>query len=599
LSQLIPLQPEPQGAYEFCGFTLDLRRMCVWHGSTPILMEPRAFDVLTYLITHKDQLVSQDELLGAIWKETFVTPNAVTRTVAQIRKLFGDDARNPHIIQTVSKRGYRFIASVAELRAGAEPPSGVPAAVRGSGLSIAVLPFVNLSVATGDEYLVEGLAEEILNTLTHVPNLTVMARHSAFAFRSTDRNLRDIGRRLGVRTLLEGSLRRSGDRVRIAVQLVDTVTEHQIWSERYERNITDVFSMQDEISSAIVAALVPKLLSQRPASTAYRTENVDAWHAYLKSRYHLSKMNLDALVLSQAFSEEAIRRDPGYAAAHTQLAECLLTAAIFGAKPATEAVPRAKTAALTALALNDNESGAYAVLAHIAGEYEHNWESALERCYRALQCQPLSVQIRRSCAQFVLWPLHRYGEVRRVIEPAIAADPLSPMPRFVLAMNLLGERSWTRAIEEMNALLEFDARFWPPLVALGVAYTISGCIPDAIVASERGLSAAPWNAFSIGLLAGNYERSGDAARARAVLDQLGKLPVAGVRALGQAVFSLVRSDFTRAADQFNEVIQSRYPLAAYYFAWMSLFEGFPESPGVRGLRMSLGLPASAISSGVS
>ena len=330
---------------------------------------------------------------------------------------------------------------------------------------------------------------------------------------------------------------------------------------------------------------------ERHSGLHVRPENPEAWHAYLKSRYHLSTMNRDALVLSQTCAEEAIRQDPLYAAAHCALAECLLQTAVFGMKPASEIVLQARTAALAALALYDEEPVAHGLLARIAGEYEHNWESALDHCYRALNCRPLPPDVRRVCAQFVLWPLRRYGEVRTAIGPAPIEDPLSPMPRFVRAMNLLAERSWTRAIEEMNALLEFDARFWPPLVALGVAYTINGRIADAIVASERGLSNAPWNAFSIGLLAGNYERSGDAGRVRTVLDQLWKLPVAGMRALGQAVFALVCSDFAQAADHFNEVIQSRYPLAAYYFVLMSLFDGFPESPGVRKLSIGMGLPA--------
>ena len=244
--------------------------------------------------------------------------------------------------------------------------------------SIAVLPFVNLSKDAENDYFSDGLSEEILDALARVPGLRVTARTSAFAFRGQQQDVRRIGELLGVGTVLEGGVRRAADRVRVTVRLVDARSGYHLWSARFDRAMTDVFAVQDEIAAAIVDTLALKLL---PATKAppRQTSNVNAYHAYLKSRYHFGKLTPQRLAAARAHALEAIALDPSYAAAYTALADCLIQTAIYGIQPGTEVVPQARTAALQAVALDEGDAAAHMLLARIAGEHDHDWDEALRR----------------------------------------------------------------------------------------------------------------------------------------------------------------------------------------------------------------------------
>ena len=304
------------------------------------------------------------------------------------------------------------------------------------GNSIAVLPFLNLSEDKENEYFSDGLAEEILNLLTCVKGLRVTARTSAFAFRGSAQDVRKIGEILNVRTILEGSVRRSGNRVRVTAQLIDTGDGYHLWSDRYDREVTDMFAVQDDIARAIVDRLKLRFAGHNPIAVR-QTANLDAYDAYLKGRYHAATVTPAAAVRARKHFEDAIALDPSFAPAYSGLAKSLFISVQFGLQAGSELMPQVKTAALKAIALDETDSEAHALLGLVAGAFDYDWTEALRRSALALACEPQTSEVRHFCAQFILIPLRRFDEAIALLEPVLMADPLSPLPRKTMAEALV------------------------------------------------------------------------------------------------------------------------------------------------------------------
>ena len=467
--------------------------------------------------------------------------------------------------------------SAAELLNALRDIRDEPRRRRRDSQTLAVLPFANVGGDKENDYFSEGLAEEILTALSGLPELSVTARTSAFAFRGKDEDVRRIGEALGVRTVLQGSVRRAGNRVRVTTQLVDTTSGFQRWSARYDAAMDDVFEVQDEIASSIVEKLQVGLASRKMA--VRHPTSVEAWHAYLKSRYHFGKLSPQRLALSRAAAEEAIALDPTFAAAYAQLAECFIQTAVYGLRPSAEMLPLAREAAAKAAALDEAEPNAQMTLARIAGEYEGNWSEALRRCRLALAVEKVTPVVRALCAQYVLWPMGRYDEMNEAVRPAVAADPLSPMPRFVLAQAAFTSGDRVRAIEEIRAVVELHEHFWPGFLALATMHVLMGEVDPAIVTLEKSMSVAPWQSSTIGMLAGCYVKKGMRERGLQLLKQLDAPEFSLLRGLGDTTYSFVLGDYETAARHMKAVIEAKYPVAVFYTSWLALEGGFREAVG--------------------
>lgn len=258
--------------------------------------------------------------------------------------------------------------------------------------SVAVLPFANLSGDKENEYFSDGLADEILTALTRVPGLRVIARTSSFALRGKDQDVREIGARLNVSALLEGSVRKSGGRIRVAAQLVSTADGCHLWSERYDRQLTDVFAIQDGISAAIVEAMRPRLVGAAPPVRRH-TENLAAYNLYLKARYCGNRGTEEALAESKKCFEEAIALDPDYALAYVGLAEQCWENAYWGLCTPREAARISMPLVLRALELDDTLATAHAVLGVFRGAFEYDWAEAEREFHRALELAPASPSV--------------------------------------------------------------------------------------------------------------------------------------------------------------------------------------------------------------
>ncbi|HEY7189025.1 MAG TPA: protein kinase, partial [Vicinamibacterales bacterium] len=344
---------------------------------------------------------------------------------AEPRALEAPAALERIVNRCLSKQPRDRFQSMAEVSVALERSVEKPP---GQHASIAVLPFANMSRSPDDEFFSDGLAEELINLLAHIPSLKVTARTSAFAFRGKEQDIRKIANALGVRTILEGSVRRAGSRIRVTAQLIDAEDGCHLWSERYDRELTDVFAIQDEIAAAIAEALQMKLaVAPRPY-----IPNLAAYEAFLQGRHHWAKLTPESFARSRECFERAVALDPQFAAARSALAEHFFALAANGLMPLHEATPLARAGALGALEIDPLLPDAHALLGLLAVFNDYDWTEAARRFQLALKHQPVPPRIRWLHGQY----LAAIGEYRAAIAAltlALQDDPLHLLCRTHLA----------------------------------------------------------------------------------------------------------------------------------------------------------------------
>ena len=349
--------------------------------------------------------------------------------------------------------------------------AGLSVLTKQEAASIAVLPFVNLSADPDNEYFSDGLAEEIINVLAKVPELRVIARASAFAFRGGGQDLRTIGNRLRVGTILEGSVRRSGNRIRITAQLINVADESHLWSERYDREIADVFDIQDDISHAIANALKIKF-----AAGQHRPANIEAFQCYLKGLYWYQRYNQESLTKAKDAFEQALGHDPGYAPAYAGLAVFYYGLGALSIRRMIEMAPLAKSAAGQALLLDPTLSEAHSVLGLLAGSVEYDWKLAERHFKAAMAVDPVPPLVRVRYALYFLTPQRRFEEALSEYQLALETDPLSMMVHFGLAFALYCQRRYDAAIENAARAVGTYPDYWLVHFGMGLAQAQQGAI---------------------------------------------------------------------------------------------------------------------------
>jgi serine/threonine protein kinase len=398
------------------------------------------------------------------------------------------------------------------------PPRPVP--------SIAVLPFLNLSSDKENEYFSDGLAEEIINALTRIVNLRVTARTSAFAFRGTKLDVRQIGETLSVGSVLEGSVRKSGNRVRISVQLISVAEGSNLWSERFDREMTDVFEIQDEISQAIVAKLKVRLASQTgsgieqslaPPVKRY-TENLDAYNLYLKGRYEFYKMTREGLETGKRLFEEAVRLDPNYALAHDGLAYCWYSEGFLGFIAPKEAMPRAKVSVRRAIELDETVAEAHATLGVILALYDWDWPGAERELMRSIELNGSLPASRDAYAFYYLRPSGRIEEAITEVRKALTLDPLSILFGVHLAFFYYVQRQYEASITQFRKVLETDPKYYLAHAMMGPVYTQTCHFDEALACYEKAREADADSKFVDSLEAMTLAIAGKRSASLAMLD---------------------------------------------------------------------------------
>jgi eukaryotic-like serine/threonine-protein kinase len=383
------------------------------------------------------------------------------------------------------------------------------------GASIAVLPFVNLSGDKENEYFSDGLAEEILNALTKVPELKVIARTSAFTFRDKERDLRVIGERLRVGTILEGSVRRAGNRIRVTAQLIRVADESHLWSERYDREMTDIFAIQDDISQSIANALKVKF-----ATPQRRTANVDAFQSYLKGLYWYQRYNPESLAKAKQAFEQALEHDPGYAPAYAGLAVFYYGLGALSIKRMIEMAPLARSAAQKALAIDPTLSEAHSVLALVVGAVEYDWQTAERHFQAAMAVDPVPPLVRLRYGLYFLTPHGRFEDAVAQYRRALETDPLSMMAHFGLAFAFYCQRKYDLAIAHAARAVDLYPDYWLVHLAMGLALSHKGPLQESIASLEKTVQLSPSFTLATGFLAASYARSGDRGHAEKLMKSI-------------------------------------------------------------------------------
>jgi eukaryotic-like serine/threonine-protein kinase len=387
--------------------------------------------------------------------------------------------------------------------------------------SIAVLPFRMLSASEDDAYFGEGLAEELINTLTRTPGLRVIARTSAFAFRGKDMDVRDIASTLGVRHVLEGSIRRSDDRIRVTAQLIDGSDGCQVWGERYERGMTDIFAVQDEISETIARKLrshfspPPGWVAGRPPTT-----DMEAYDLYLRGRALMYKWTPEGIAAGRELFSAAIARDPAFALAYDSLAELYWFLGFFAVMPPREAFAASVWAVLRALEIDGTLAEGHALLGMLRKELDYNWPEVDREIDRARALNPESPTVRLRYALSSLMPRARLSEAVEEMKRVVEADPLSPFGRWWLALYLFLARDYASALKHGNAIVSLEPGYHLGHLIRGLSLIAQGEPEKAIPAFEQASRLSAGAPLFQGFLGWAYGVSGRIADARRILDEL-------------------------------------------------------------------------------
>jgi TolB-like protein/Flp pilus assembly protein TadD/predicted Ser/Thr protein kinase len=462
------------------------------------------------------------------------------------------------VVRAISKAPEARFPGMRDLLRALETAAQTPP--RPQGASIAVLPFANLSPDKENEYFCDGLAEEILSALGTVPSLRVIARASAFACRAC--TAREIGERLKVTAALMGSVRRMGSRIRVSVQLIEVAGESQIWSDRYDRDMADVFAVQDEIAQAIVHALAPRLSAGVKPAAPKPTANLDAYHHFLRARHHLYKLDASNLQLGRQFLERAIAADPGYAPAYFERAHIVLSLLVLGfigVVPFLEEVPRAIQDLETAIALDPSLADAQGLRGVFLATFHHRWREGLHDLDQAVALNPTSY-LMLTWRAAVLLAMHRLQEAVEQQELAVRADPYSALAHAMMGSACIQTRNYERAVTAFRQALEIAPGWWVAQSELAYTYARMGDFNAALRLVEQARPGT--EPLGGGLHAGYrgcvYVLTGQSGKAEALLRELeASRRDRYVAAFGSAMIHAEMGDPERAFAQLERAFAER------------------------------------------
>ena len=424
--------------------------------------------------------------------------------------------------------------------------------------SIAVLPFRNMSADPEQEYFCEGLAEELIDALARLDGLRVAGRTSAFLFSGKGHDLRDIGEKLQVKTILEGSVRRAGDRLRVNAQLINAADGYHLWSERYDRDMDDIFAVQDDIARTVVEKLKVKLLGTADTPLVRKpTDNLEAYNLVLQGRYYSVRATGAALEKSLACFTQALAVEPTYAQAHAGIATAQAIRAIVSLAAPHTVMPEAREAALKTLALDETVADAHAALALVLHYYDWDWAGAEREYRRALELNPGDTLARCSYAN-LLGMVGRVDESVAEARSAVERDPVAPFCRYILAQQFVAARRFEEAIAEAHAAIELDSSYNPLYMALGWGLAGLGRHDEAVDAFRQQVIAAAGDSFAQGWLGWALGLAGHRQEALTILGDLeGRRSQEYVGGLLLACVSLGLDEHDQAISWLQEAAEER------------------------------------------
>jgi len=545
----------------FAGFDLDAERKVLRRGGEIVPLPLKAVELLIVLLKNRGEVVSKNELLEAVWEETFVEESVLSNNVYILRKTLSELGAGKDLIQTVPRRGYRFTENSGEPGDESEIvverhvfrqtmieeilgelESRIPKTVSANGNlkivekesggnsresinSIAVLPLVNDSGDTALNYLSEGIAESLIDNLSLLPRLRVMARTTAFRYKTSGNDSvspQQIGAELDVEAIVTGRIRSFNNSLTIKIELVSTADAAQLWGDQYSRELDDILEIQTEIAREISGKLRLNLTGRETKHFPRPdTANVEAYHFYLKGRYFWNKRTAEWMKKGIECFEQALDCDPNYALAYSGLADSYISFATIGALSPSAAIPKAKAAANKALEINDRLAEAHAALGFIKSNYDWDWSAAEKHFKLAAETNP-NYSIAYHWHGFCSIARGQFTDSIELMKQAQKLDPLSPIINVACGLPFYFMRRTERAIKIYREALETNASFFPAHVYLGMAYEQNGQYEDAVSEAQKALSYTPDNTFALASLGYIYAVSGDEEKARETIEHLNR-----------------------------------------------------------------------------
>ena len=476
--------PNTMKRMSFNDFAIDVDSCLLLKAGKKVPLGPRPFEVLLYLVENRGRVVGKQELFEKIWGTDFVTDAALTQVVKEIRCVLEDDAHSPRYIRTVHRKGYQFVAPLSD---------GTRVAKRGLRMlqfalvisavgflilaiffwvkptepqyppnSIVVLPFVNMSSDPEQEYFSDGISEELLNLLAKIPELRVISRSSSFAFKGEKTDIPTVAKKLNVAHVLEGSVRKTGNQVRITAQLIDARTDTHLWSESYDRELENIFDVQNEISEAIAGALKESLNIQlETAPKTIMTTNTEAHDAYLRGRYLVVQRTATTVEAAVREFEKAITLDPDYARAHAELAMAYLLFSSYGNLTAAEAIAKSMPHIDRAMVLDSNLAEAHAATG-LLWSYQGNPQDAFTYHIQAIRINP-NYSIAHTWKGMTLEAMGRYKEAFLTFEATLRLDPLSRKAIESYTRSLIFRNLLDKAEQELEKIAPIYPAFYAVL----------------------------------------------------------------------------------------------------------------------------------------
>lgn len=438
--------------YAFDDFCLDVATRALSRSGMPVALTPRVFDTLLRLLERSGELVDKDELMQAVWPSRVVEENNLNQAISALRRALGETRGEHHYVLTVPGRGYRFVAEVHA--ASSADPAQATKPLR----TLAVLPFKLLPAQ--DEALQTGMADTLITRLNGLGELVVRPWSAVCRFSGQQADPWEIGRRLGVDAVLDGTIQQAATRVRVSMRLFNVAERRQQWAEIFDAQADDLFALQDVVAEKAAAALALRLTyDQRIRLTRRYTENSEAWRGYALARFFVGQRSPSALKRAVDCFRQALSLDPGYALAHAELSDVYTIQGVMGARPPREVGPLAREAALHALAIDERLPVAHYALGHALVQYDRDWAGAELAYRRALELDPNCTNARHRYA-ILLMTSGRPNEAFAQIGRARELDPTSLPIDVTEGFLCYWDRQYTRAIAHLRGTLEREPHFW-------------------------------------------------------------------------------------------------------------------------------------------
>ena len=467
---------------------------------------------LVLLATHPDRVITRREFIETVWQDRVVNDEALSRAISLLRTALEDDAGSPAFIQTIPGTGYRLVAPVTLHQSAA----GSTAPPRGSGdNSIAVLPFVNMSDDAGNEYFADGVSEEILNALTHVEGFHVVGRTSSFAFKNRNEDLRKIGQALNASHVLEGSVRKTNEKVRVTAQLIKVSDGYHAWSGSFDRELEDIFAAQDEIATAVASALTSRLLEKFSTS---RETGPEAYSRYLQGLHFVRSGTIDGVQKALDLFQQVVDLDPGYAPAWAGITEAYWYLISYGAiKGRDEAIRAAREASERALALDDRLAEAHAGKALLIANFDQDWAAARQALSQARAVAPGNTRILAQSGQLS----SSVGDFEASVEQlrrVVMLDPLFTTAHIWLSCSLIALRRFDEARDTTLQALDVNPNRSILHMMLSKILLLQGD-PDGSLEEAQREPDRFWQDYALAASLYSLKRHDDADRAfQAVID---------------------------------------------------------------------------------